>query len=114
MAVTEPYTFNATVSTTELSIVSGTSTLQNITTAGAYQLYVDTSTMAKADEFRIRIYEKVRSADTKRVVQSWSLLGAQGENFVTPTLMLLNGWDFTIVRTAGADRTVTASVRTIA
>lgn len=112
MAVTEAYTLSAvTVGATELSIVSGTTTLQAVATAGAYQLVLDAANMAKGDEFLIRVYEKALSGGTKRQIASWSLLGAQAELFATPALMLLNGWDFTIQKAAGTDRAFSASIR---
>lgn len=112
MAVTQAYSQSAlSVSTTELSITGGTSTIQTRSTPGVYQLYVSTSNLAKGDEFRIRIYEQTISGGSQRVVGAWTLLGVQGENFVTPPLMLMHGWDFTIVRLAGADRTFNCSVR---
>jgi hypothetical protein len=113
MAITEEYVLNAvTVGATELSVVSGTTTLQTITTPGARQLFVDPVTnMAKGDEFKIRIYEKVKSAGTKRVIFVATLSDIQSELFVTPTLMLLNGWDMTIQKIAGTDRAFDASIR---
>ena len=115
MAISEAYTFSAvTVSTTELSFVSGTSSLQTITTAGVYQLYVDAANMAKADEFRIKVYEKALTSGTKRTLTQWSLLGVQTELFCTPSLILMNGWDFTIIKIAGTDRAFSGSIRKIA
>lgn len=115
MAITEPYELDGvTVGTGELSVVSGTTTLQTITTAGVYQLWVDPGNMAKADEFRIRAYEKVEATGgTKKVFAQWSLLGVQSEIFVTPTFILLNGWDFTITKIAGTDRAFDASIRKV-
>ena len=114
MAITEAYTMSAvTISTTEISIVSGTSSLQAITTSGVYQLWLDLANLVKGDEFRIRAYEKVLSGSTKRQAASWTVLGAQAELFVTPPLTLINGWDFTIIRTAGADRAISGSIRRI-
>ena len=115
MAITEPYELDGvTVGTTELSVVSGTTTLSTITTAGVYQLWVDPGNMAKADEFRIRAYEKVAApGGTKKVFAQWSLLGVQSEVFVTPTFILMNGWDFTITKVAGTDRAFDASIRKV-
>lgn len=115
MAITEPYELDGvTVGTTELSVVSGTTTLSTITTAGVYQLWVDPGNMAKADEFRICAYEKVEATGgTKKVFAQWSLLGVQSEVFVTPTFILMNGWDFTITKVAGTDRAFDASIRKV-
>src|SRR3990167_10907717 len=112
MAVTTAYEMSAvTVGATELSIVSGTTTLQNNTTAGVYQLVIDASNMAKGDEFIVKLYEKCKAAGTKRVFSAWSLQGVQSELFITPTFMLLNGWDMTITKLVGTDRAFDASIR---
>lgn len=116
MAISEPYEMDGvTISTSEISIVSGTTTLQTITDDGVYQLWIDASAMAKADEFRVKMYEKVEgTGGTKKVFAQWSLLGVQNEIFVTPTFILINGWDMTITKIAGTDRAFDASIRKVA
>ncbi len=116
MAISEPYELDGvTVGATELSIVSGTTTLQTITDDGVYQLWVDAGTMIKGDRFIIRVYEKVEgTGGTKKVVFAATLKDVQSEVFVTPTLILINGWDMTIQRLAGADRAFDASIRKVA
>jgi hypothetical protein len=113
VAISEPYKLDGvTVTSSELSIVSGTTSLQTITDDGVYQLWIDAYAMAKGDEFRIKAYEKVEgSTGTKKVFAQWTLLGAQTENFVTPSFVLINGWDFTITKIAGTDRAFDASIR---
>lgn len=98
------------VSTTELSLISGTSSLQNDNTPGAYQLSIDASNMAKGDEFVIRAYKAARSGGTKRVFFQAVLSDAQSQLFVMPAVLMLYNWDFTIQRTAGADRTFDTSI----
>lgn len=116
MPISEPYELdNVTVGATELSIVSGTTTLQTITDDGVYQLFVDGGNMLKGDEYAIRIYEKVEgTGGTKKVVFKATLLGAQSEVWVSPTLILINGWDMTLQKIAGTDRAFDASIRKVA
>lgn len=115
MAIAEYDSLNAvTVGATELSIVSGTTTLSADATDGCYQLVLDAANMAKGDEFVVRGYESALSGGTKRVFLSQSLLGVQSELFVTPAFILMHGWDFTIQKIAGTDRAFTASIRQIA
>lgn len=112
MAVTQAYSIDSvTIGATEISVVSGTSSLQTKTEAGAYQVFVDgvEAAMAKGDEFILRVYEK--TVTTKRVIYSCILSDAQSEPVVTPTLMLLNGWDVTLQKNAGTDRAFDASIR---
>lgn len=116
MAISEPYELDGvTVGSTELSIVSGTTTLQTVTDDGVYQLWIDAGNMAKGDEFRVKVYEKVEATGgTKKVFAQWTLLGAQAEIFVTPTFILLHGFDFTLQKISGTDRAFDASIRKIA
>lgn len=116
MAITQAYGLAAvTVGTVELSITSGTTTLQTKAEAGVYQLWIDANTMTKGDEFIIRVYEIVKPAGgTKRLFSQWSLQGVQTENFVTPTFILLYGWEMTITKIAGTDRAFDASIRKVA
>lgn len=116
MAISEPYELDGvTVGVTELSIVSGTTALQTITDDGVYQLWIDAGAMAKGDEFAVKLYEKVEgTGGIKKVFAQWSLQGVQTEVFVTPTFILINGWDMTITKLAGTDRAFDASIRKVA
>ena len=116
MAISEPYEMDGvTISTNEISIVSGTTSLQTVTDDGVYQLWIDAYAMAKGDEFRVKLYEKVEATGgTKKVFAQFTLLGAQTEVFVTPSFVLINGWDMTITKIAGTDRAFDASIRKIA
>lgn len=106
---------NVTVGATELSIVSGTTTLQADGTDGVYQLWVDDqANMTKTEEYKIRVYEKVLSGSTKLVVFAATIKGVQSELFVTPMLILMQGWDMTLQKIAGTDRAFNASIRQIA
>lgn len=116
MAISEPYELDGvTVGASELSIVSGTTSLQTVTDDGVYCLWIDPGNMAKGDEYRIRCYEKVEATGgTKKVFVQWTLLGVQAENFLTPTFILMHGWDMTIQKIAGTDRAFDASIRKVA
>lgn len=116
MAISEPYELdNVTVGTTAISIPSGTTTPSSITDDGVYQLWVDGGNMAKGDEFKIKVLEKVEATGgTQKPVFVATLSDVQSEVFVTPTLILLHGWDMTIEKVAGTDRAFDASIRKIA
>lgn len=116
MAISEPYELDGvTVGASELSIVSGTTSLQTITDDGVYQLWIDGGNMAKGDEFKVRLYEKVEgTGGTKKVFAQFTLSDVQSEIFVTPTFILINGWDMTIQKIAGTDRAFDASIRKVA
>lgn len=112
MAITE-YTINASVGTTEYSITNNSTTIATQTGDGVIQAYVDFNAMTAAESYQIRIYEKTRSASTQRVVYEALVVGVQDEIFVTPALTVMHGWDVTLDKIAGTDRTIEASVRLI-
>lgn len=116
MAISEPYELDGvTVGASELSLVSGTTALQTVTDDGIYQFWVDAGTMAKGDEFKFRIYEKVEATGgTKKVFFQATLSDVQSEIFLTPTFILMHGWDATLQKIAGTDRAFDASIRKVA
>jgi hypothetical protein len=118
MAISEAYSSTGlTVSTTELSLVSGTSTLQTVTTDGIFQCLLDLNALALGDSFDFRIYEKVAGGSTKRIAFIATFANAQGADnavWISPSLVLLHGWDMTLIRTAGADRSIGYSIRSVA
>ena len=116
MAITQLYSIsNVTVGTGELSIVSGTTSLSADATDGVYQLWVyDRGNMTKTEEYKIKIYEKVLSGGTQKVVFAATIKGVQSELFVSPHLTLMHGWDMTLTKIAGTDRAFDASIRQVA
>ncbi len=118
MAISEPFELDGvTIGTTEWSIPRDAAydVAQSQTAAGVYQLWIDPGNVAKADEFKIRAYEKVEATGgTKKMFAYWSIMGVQSGNLVTPTFILMNGWDFTIQKLAGTDRAFDAVIRKVA
>lgn len=119
MPITEPFELDGVTpsGTTELSIPRNATydVAQNQTTAGVYQLWVDANTLTKTEEYQISIYEKVEATGgTSRLVFRATLKGVQSEVFVTPMLILMNGWDMTLKKIAGTDRAFDVSIRKVA
>lgn len=114
MAIAELYAGTQAVDTTEWDLPSDSASIGAITTDGVYQLWLDVSDMVKADILQIRMYEKVGSASTQRVVWEARLANAQSEPvWVSPSFILLHGWTFTLDAIAGTI-TVDWSIRQIA
>lgn len=118
MAISEAFAGTQDVDGTEWSMPRDASfdSAQPQTADGVYQAFIDLSTMATGDEYQIRIYEKAQAGDTQRVVYQSNLVGPQSPPmWVSPSLVLINGFDFTLKRIAGATaRTITWSIRSIA
>ena len=119
MALSQPYTNSGlTISSTELSLVSGTSTLQTITTAGIYQVFLDLSALAAGDAFELKIKEAAVSGGAQKVLLKETFAPNGGAFstplYASPALQLMNGWDVTMVKIQGTDRAIPYSIRQVA
>lgn len=116
MAIAEAFNGNATIGTTEYDLPSNSTTVSTQTSDGIYQLYIDLNNLTATEEYRLRIYEKVRSSDIQRVIQEVIFSGAQTTEptYVTPSLLFLHGWTFTLRKNQGTDRSIAWSIRSVA
>jgi hypothetical protein len=113
MAITQPFTGNPTISTTEWSFTNASTSIAAQTSPGVYQFWADVAANVVAgDEFRFALYEKVNGG-TQRLVETWDVQGKQLKAFTIPPMILTDGWDFTCIRLAGADRVIPFAVRKI-
>lgn len=109
---TELYTGSASISTTEYSLTNNSTTLTSKTDNGPVQAFIDLNALAAGDEFEFKVYEKVQSGGTQRLVWRASFVGAQSEAIaVIPALITLYGWEMTLKKIAGTDRTIAWSLR---
>lgn len=115
MAITEAFQSSTTVSTTEYFLAAASTTQgSGQSTDAAVQLFLDLNALAAGDSFRVRAYDAISSAGTVRVVAEWVISGVQTQPiWATPTLLLLHKWDFSVTRTAGSDRSIAWSIRTV-
>lgn len=114
MAIAELYSGTKAVDTTEWSLTTDTAGPDADTTDGVFQAFLDLNDMIAGDQLQIRVYEKCRSGDTQRVVYEAILTGAQAQPmWVSPSLILLHGWDITADALAGTI-TVLWSIRQVA
>lgn len=114
MAISEAFAGSEAVSTTEWSLTTDTAGPDTETGDGIYQIFLDVSDMVTGDELQIRVYEKVQAADTQRICYQSNLVGPQSPPiWISPSLILMNGWDVTLDAIAGTI-TVTWSIRKVA
>lgn len=112
--ISELYTGTHAVSGTEWSLTTDTSGPDADTTDGVFQAFLDLSDMIAGDQIQIRIYEKCRSGDSQVKIFETFLSGAQSNPmWVSPSLILLNGWDVTVIALSGTV-TVLWSIRQVA
>ena len=115
MAITEAFANSEAVGATEHSMPADAtySSGSPQTDDGIYQIFLDVSDMIATDELQIRVYEKVNSGGTQRIVYEAYLFGVQGHVWVSPSLILMHGWDATLDALAGTI-TVIWSIRKVA
>lgn len=104
---------SATIGSTEYSLPADSTTLAAQTDDCILQVWIDFANMAAGDLYVVKIYEKI-NAGTALVVYQSSLEGAQGSPFVSPSLIVGEGWDVTVQKSAGTDRSIAWSLRKIA
>lgn len=101
-----------TVSTTEFSAINSSTSIATSTTVGIYQFIFDgVANMVAGDEYELAVQEKAVSGGTQRRTVLANLIGAQGGLWISPSMILGVGWDFTMKRLAGSDRAVSWSIR---
>jgi len=115
MAISEAFTSSASISTTERFLASDSTTATYQTTDGVYQCFLDLNALAAGDIFQVKVYEKVASGGTARVVMIDNVTGPlDSPHYATPSLILLHGWEFSLVKITGTDRSIEWSIRQIA
>lgn len=115
MAITELYSGTEAVGATEWSCTTDTAGPDADTTDGVFQVFLDVSDMIAGDSLQIRIYEKCRSGDSQYQVTEAFLNGVQTQKlWVSPSLILMHGWDVTVKCLAGTAITVLWSIRQVA
>lgn len=115
MAISEAFSGSETVGTTEHSLTTDTAGPDVETSDGVFQCFLDLSALAAGDVFVFKVYEKVLSSSTQRLAYSVTFSGAQGAPvWISPSLILLHGWDMTLDKVAGTDRNIDWSIRKVA
>lgn len=105
---------SASISTTEYSLPADGAGPTAQTDDCVLQVFIDFGNMIAGDIYQVRLYEKYAGAGTQRLVDEWVLNGVQSKPmFVIPSVILGEGWDVTVDRIAGADRTIYWSLRKV-
>lgn len=110
--ITELYTGTSTIGSTEYSLTSDSTTLGAIASDAVLQVMLDTSALAAADEFELAVKEKVVSGGSQAACYTAAIVGTAGDRFVSPAIMVKHGWEVTLKKIAGTDRSIPWSLRT--
>jgi len=115
MAITALYENSASISTTEYSLTNNSTSLATKTDDGVFQCFLNLTNMAAGDQYELKVYEKVTSAGSQIMLHRAVFTGAQSPvGYALPSLILMHGWDISLKRLAGSDRTIFWSIRQVA
>lgn len=98
-------TNSATVGTTEYFLMGNATTASYQTTDARVSFMLDLSAMAAGDQYEIKVYEKADGTNA-RVLYRATLSGAQSDLFVSPEFSLAVGWEISVDKIAGTDRSI--------
>jgi hypothetical protein len=102
---------SATISTTEYFLASDSTTATYQTADLGLEVWLDLSNLALNDDFRVRVYEKVNNG-TARTVYDTTFSDAQDPPIKRIEVGLVGeGWEVSIQRTGGSDRSIAWSLR---
>jgi len=111
MAITEAYggTWTSTLTVTTLN------TTTPETTDGIYQVFVDIAALALDDTLELHVREKVISTSVQRTGIAAHIGLAADSCWVSPSFILMHGWDVTIKQVGGAvGKLIPWSIRRVA
>lgn len=112
MAVNALYENSALIATTEYSLVTNSTVLAADTNQGVFQFLIDFNALAGTDRYECKIYEKVVSGGTQRIVSvAYFAPNAAEPIALFPAMVLMHGWDVTLKRVGGTSRTIAWSLR---
>lgn len=105
---------SATISTSEYSLPANTSTGVPTVQTDTCQVQpmVSIAAMASGDEYLVQLYEKITPAGSQIVLDSWRMVYPQ-DKLILPAFIVHNGWDITMKKISGTDRSVSWSLRKV-
>lgn len=111
----EAFTGAESIGTTEHSLTTDTPGPDTEVTEGVFQPFLDLNSLAAGDIVRLSVYEKCRTGDSQRLIYSSEFSGAQSSPlWAGPSLLLGVGWDMTLEKIAGTDRTISWRISQVA
>jgi hypothetical protein len=95
----------ATIGSTEFSLATNSTTLTPQTDDVYLSVRVSVPAAVAGDVFVVRVYEKI-NAGSSTPLDTWTIGGTELVALQLPLLMVGGGWDVTVQKTAGTDRSV--------
>lgn len=114
MPISAAYENSATIGTSPFSLPNNSTTLTPITVDGIYQVFLDLAAMTTTEEYEIAVLERITAAGAQREVFKMVVTGTNAPALVTPSLILMHGWDVQVRKLSGTDRAIGWSIRQVA
>lgn len=114
MALAESFQDSATIGSTEYFLAADSTTQgSGQSTDAMVQLFLEVNNLADGDEYQVRAYDAISAGGTARIIYEETISHAQSQPlWVTPALILMHKWDFSVTKLAGTDRSIAWSIRT--
>ena len=104
---------SATIGSTEYFLASDSTTATYQTSDCVLQVFLDLSALGAGDTFKVQFYEKVNGG-TARLFATTTFTNAQTPaNWVSSQYVVGDGWEVSLQKTAGTDRAIPWSLRTV-
>lgn len=104
---------SATIGTTEYFLASDSTTATYQTTDVVLQVFLDFGAMAAGDQYLIKFYEKVDGTNAECFYQAY-VDGVQSQMWVSPSFILGVGWEVSLDKISGTDRSIPWTLAKIA
>jgi hypothetical protein len=97
---------SASIGSTEYFLASDSTSASYQTTDCIMQAQIDFSAMQAGDQYEVRVYEKIDGTNARLLFPVATLTGAQANAYVIPAVIVGSGWEVSVKKIAGTDRTI--------
>lgn len=104
---------SATISTTEYFLASDSTTATYQTADVVLQVFLDLSAMGVGDTFVLKFYEKVNGGTARSFVSTTFTNAQSPAHYASSQYILTEGWEVSLIKTGGTDRSIAWSLRTV-
>lgn len=101
---------SASISSSEYYLAADSTSKSLQTDDCILQTWIFAASIAAGDVFEIKLYEKINTNETSRVI---GYLTIDQTSYIIPSTIVGEGWDVSVKKTAGTDRTIHWSLRKI-
>jgi hypothetical protein len=106
---------SATIGSTEYSLPNNSTTLTPQTDDGIYQVFIDCTNLTATEQYELKIKEKATSSGTQRNIIKETITGPVSPDgaVVSGSFIFGHGWDITLKKLQGTDRSISWSIRRV-